>query len=132
MDTWLIWNLTGGTDGGLHITDVTNASRTMLMDLKTLDWDAGIMDVMGIPRAMLPDIKASSEVYGDVTTTALKGVPLAGDLGDQQAATFGQTCFAVGEAKNTYGTGNFLLLNTGTDLVALKGGAADHGRLQDR
>src|SRR6478609_3328412 len=113
MDTWLIWNLTGGTDGGLHITDVTNASRTMLMDLKTLDWDAEIMDVMGIPRAMLPDIKASSEVYGDVTTTALKGVPLAGDLGDQQAATFGQTCFAVGEAKNTYGTGNFLLLITG-------------------
>ena len=122
MDTWLIWNLTGGTDGGLHITDVTNASRTMLMDLKTLDWDAEIMDVMGIPRAMLPDIKASSEVYGDVTTTALKGVPLAGDLGDQQAATFGQTCFAVGEAKNTYGTGNFLLLNTGTDLVVSKSG----------
>jgi glycerol kinase len=122
MDTWMIWNLTGGTDGGLHITDVTNASRTMLMDLKTLEWDPEIMDVMGIPAAMLPDIKASSEVYGDVTTTALKGVPLAGDLGDQQAATFGQTCFAVGEAKNTYGTGNFLLLNTGTDLVLSKSG----------
>src|SRR4051812_5192189 len=122
MDTWLIWNLTGGTDGGLHITDVTNASRTMLMDLKTLDWDAGIMDVMGVPRAMLPEIKASSEVYGDVKSGALAGVPLAGDLGDQQAATFGQTCFAVGEAKNTYGTGNFLLLNTGTDLVLSKSG----------
>src|SRR4051794_8283977 len=122
MDTWLIWNLTGGTDGGLHITDVTNASRTMLMDLKTLEWDAEIMDVMGIPRAMLPDIKASSEVYGDVTSGALAGVPLAGDLGDQQAATFGQTCFAVGEAKNTYGTGNFLLLNPGTDLVVSKSG----------
>src|SRR4051794_938705 len=122
MDTWLIWNLTGGTDGGLHITDVTNASRTMLMDLKTLDWDAGIMDVMGVPRAMLPDIKSSSEVYGDVTIGALAGVPLAGILGDQQAATFGQTCFAVGEAKNTYGTGNFLLLNTGTDLVVSKSG----------
>src|SRR3954462_569592 len=122
MDTWLIWNLTGGTDGGLHITDVTNASRTMLMDLKTLDWDAGIMDVMGIPAAMLPEIKSSSEVYGDVTTGALKGVPLAGDLGDQQAATFGQTCFAVGEAKNTYGTGNFLLLNTGNEAVQSKNG----------
>ena len=122
MDTWLIWNLTGGTDGGLHITDVTNASRTMLMDLKTLDWDAGIMDVMGVPRAMLPEIKASSEVYGDVKSGALQGVPLAGDLGDQQAATFGQTCFSVGEAKNTYGTGNFLLLNTGTDLVVSKSG----------
>ena len=123
MDTWLIWNLTGGTDGGLHITDVTNASRTMLMDLKTLDWDAGIMDVMGVPRAMLPEIKASSEVYGDVKSGgALPGVPLAGDLGDQQAATFGQTCFSPGEAKNTYGTGNFLLLNTGTEAVLSKNG----------
>lgn len=122
MDTWLIWNLTGGTDGGRHITDVTNASRTMLMDLKTLDWDAEVMDVMGVPRAMLPEIKASSEVYGDVASGALAGVPLAGDLGDQQAATFGQTCFSVGEAKNTYGTGNFLLLNTGTEAVASKSG----------
>ena len=95
MDTWLIWNLTGGTDGGLHITDVTNASRTMLMDLKTLDWDDEVMDVMGVPRAMLPEIKASSEVYGEVRSGgALQGVPIAGDLGDQQAATFGQTCFA--------------------------------------
>ena len=122
MDTWLIWNLTGGTNGGLHITDVTNASRTMLMDLRTLDWDAEVMDVMGIPAAMLPEIKASSEVYGDIVGGALAGVPLAGDLGDQQAATFGQTCFSPGEAKNTYGTGNFLLLNTGTEPVASKSG----------
>jgi glycerol kinase len=123
MDTWVIWNLTGGTDGGLHITDVTNASRTMLMDLKTLDWDDDVMGVMGVPRAMLPAIKASSEVYGEVRSGgALQGVPIAGDLGDQQAATFGQTCFAVGEAKNTYGTGNFLLLNTGTEAVPSKSG----------
>ena len=123
MDTWVIWNLTGGTDGGIHITDVTNASRTMLMDLKTLDWDEGIMDVMGIPRAMLPEIKASSEVYGEVNSGgALNGVSIAGILGDQQAATFGQTCFAPGEAKNTYGTGNFLLLNTGTEAVQSKNG----------
>src|ERR1700754_3875018 len=122
MDTWLIWNLTGGTNGGLHITDVTNASRTMLMDLRTLDWDAEVMDVMGIPRAMLPEIKASSDVYGEVSTGGLSGVPLAGDLGDQQAATFGQTCFSPGEAKNTYGTGNFLLLNTGTEAVTSKNG----------
>src|SRR5215207_9025548 len=123
MDTWVLWNLTGGTDGGLHITDPTNASRTMLMDLKTLDWDSGIMDVMGIPRAMLPEIKASSEVYGEVRSGgALQGVAIAGDLGDQQAATFGQTCFAVGEAKNTYGTGNFLLLNTGEEAVPSQNG----------
>src|SRR3954462_1366113 len=123
MDTWLIWNLTGGTDGGQHITDVTNASRTMLMDLRTLDWDSGIMDVMGIPASMLPEIKPSSAPYGEVTVSgALQGVQIAGDLGDQQAATFGQTCFAVGEAKNTYGTGNFLLLNTGTEAVQSKNG----------
>jgi glycerol kinase len=123
MDTWLIWNLTGGTDGGQHITDVTNASRTMLMDLKTLEWDSEIMDVMGIPRSMLPEIKPSSAPYGEVTASgALRGVQIAGDLGDQQAATFGQTCFAVGEAKNTYGTGNFLLLNTGTEAVQSKNG----------
>jgi glycerol kinase len=123
MDTWVIWNLTGGTDGGLHITDVTNASRTMLMDLRSLQWDDEVMDVMGVPRAMLPEIKASSVVYGEVSSGgALRGVPIAGDLGDQQAATFGQTCFAVGEAKNTYGTGNFLLLNTGTEPVPSKSG----------
>src|SRR5215208_4719925 len=103
MDTWLIWNLTGGTDGGLHITDVTNASRTMLMDLKTLQWDDEIAGIMGVPASMLPEIRPSSEVYGDVKVGgALQGVAIAGDLGDQQAATFGQTCFAVGEAKNTY------------------------------
>src|SRR6185436_4198770 len=123
MDTWLIWNLTGGTDGGLHITDPTNASRTMLMDLKSLDWDESIMSTMGVPRAMLPEIKASSEVYGDVSVPGpLQGVPIAGDLGDQQAAPFGQTCFSPGEAKNTYGTGNFLVLNTGTEAVQSKNG----------
>ena len=125
MDTWLIWNLTGGTDGGLHITDVTNASRTMLMDLSSLQWDDEIAGIMGVPRAMLPEIKPSSEVYGEVKAGgALQGVPIAGDLGDQQAAPFGQTCFAVGEAKNTYGTGNFLLLNTGTEPVPSKSGCS--------
>jgi glycerol kinase len=123
MDTWVIWNLTGGTDGGLHITDVTNASRTMLMDLKTLQWDEEIAGIIGVPTAMLPEIKPSSEVYGEVKIGGgLQGVSIAGDLGDQQAATFGQTCFAVGEAKNTYGTGNFLLLNTGTEAVPSKSG----------
>jgi glycerol kinase len=123
MDTWLIWNLTGGTDGGLHITDVTNASRTMLMDLRSLDWDEEIAGIMGVPTAMLPEIRPSSEVYGEVKVGgALQGVSIAGDLGDQQAATFGQTCFSVGEAKNTYGTGNFLLLNTGTEAVPSKNG----------
>ncbi len=122
MDTWCIWNLTGGTDGGLHITDVTNASRTMLMDLNTLEWDTEIADTIGVPMSMLPEIRPSSEVYGEVKTGAFSGVSLAGDLGDQQAATFGQTCFAVGEAKNTYGTGNFMLINTGTELVHSKSG----------
>jgi glycerol kinase len=123
MDTWCLWNLTGGTDGGLHITDPTNASRTMLMDLKTLAWDDGIAGTIGVPTGMLPEIKASSEVYGEVRSGGkFDGVKLAGDLGDQQAATFGQTCFDVGEAKNTYGTGNFLLLNTGTEAVTSKNG----------
>jgi glycerol kinase len=122
MDTWVIWNLTGGTDGGLHITDVTNASRTMLMDLATSDWDDELMSAIGVPRAMLPEIKGSSEVYGEATLASVQGVKVAGDLGDQQAALFGQTCFAVGEAKNTYGTGNFLLLNTGTTPVPSKNG----------
>jgi len=122
MDTWVIWNLTGGVDGGLHITDVSNASRTMLMDLATLDWDADLLSAIGVPRAMLPEIKGSSEVYGEAAVDAVKGVQVAGDLGDQQAALFGQTCFAVGEAKNTYGTGNFLLLNTGTEAVQSKNG----------
>ncbi len=122
-DSWVIWNLTGGTDGGLHMTDVTNASRTMLMDLKTLQWDDALCSAIGVPKAMLPEIKASSEVYGEVKSGGgFNGVKVAGDLGDQQAATFGQTCFSVGEAKNTYGTGNFLLLNTGTEAVQSKSG----------
>ncbi len=121
MDSWCIWNLTGGTNGGVHVTDVTNASRTLLMDLETLDWDEGNLDLMGIPRPMLPKIRASSEVYGEAVGD-LAGIPVAGDLGDQQAALFGQTCFSVGEAKNTYGTGNFLLLNTGTEPVQSKSG----------
>ncbi|MEX1262686.1 MAG: glycerol kinase GlpK [Actinomycetota bacterium] len=121
MDTWCIWNLTGGVDGGQHVTDVTNASRTMLMDLQTLDWDDGLLDTIGVPRSMLPEIRSSSQVYGDAVGAAA-GVPVAGDLGDQQAALFGQTCFDVGEAKNTYGTGSFLLLNTGTEAVQSKNG----------
>jgi glycerol kinase len=121
IDTWVIWQLTGGPDGGAHVTDVTNASRTMMMNLETLDWDDEILGILGVPRAMLPEIKASSEVYGEAKGD-LAGIPVAGDLGDQQAALFGQTCFAVGEAKNTYGTGNFLLLNTGNEAVQSKSG----------
>ena len=125
-DSWLTWNLTGGTDGGRHVTDVTNASRTMLMDLETLDWDEELLGFFGIPRQMLPTICPSSdpEAYGVVRVKAALGgeVPLTGVLGDQQAATVGQVCFAVGEAKNTYGTGNFMLLNTGTELVRSKAG----------
>ena len=125
-DSWLIWNLTGGTDGGVHVTDPTNASRTMLMDLETLQWDDELLALFDIPRAMLPEIKASSEPGGYGTTRRngpLRGeVPLTGILGDQQAATVGQVCFAPGEAKNTYGTGNFMLLNTGTELVRSKAG----------
>jgi glycerol kinase len=122
IDTWCIWNLTGGTDGGLHITDVSNASRTMLMDLKSLAWDEDIASTIGVPTSMLPEIRASSEVYGEVRNGGFTGIQIAGDLGDQQAATFGQACFDVGEAKNTYGTGNFLLLNTGTEAVVSKNG----------
>ena len=121
IDTWVIWLLTGGADGGVHVTDVTNASRTMMMNLETLDWDDEILGILGVPRAMLPQIRASSEVYGEAKGD-LAGIPVAGDLGDQQAALFGQTCFAVGEAKNTYGTGNFLLLNTGNEAVQSKSG----------
>jgi glycerol kinase len=121
IDSWVIWQLTGGTDGGVHITDVTNASRTMMMSLETLDWDDEILGILGVPRAMLPEIKASSEVYGNAKGD-LDGISVAGDLGDQQAALFGQTCFSVGEAKNTYGTGNFLLLNTGNEIVQSKSG----------
>jgi glycerol kinase len=121
IDTWVIWLLTGGADGGAHVTDVTNASRTMMMNLETLDWDDEILGILGVPRAMLPEIRASSETYGEAKN-GLAGIPVAGDLGDQQAALFGQTCFSVGEAKNTYGTGNFLLLNTGNDAVQSKSG----------
>ncbi|HEY3050476.1 MAG TPA: glycerol kinase GlpK [Gaiellaceae bacterium] len=121
IDTWVIWQLTGGPDGGVHVTDVTNASRTMLMNLETLDWDDEILGILGIPRTMLPEIRASSETYGEAKD-GLAGIPVAGDLGDQQAALFGQTCFSIGEAKNTYGTGNFLLLNTGNEAVQSKSG----------
>ncbi len=117
IDTWVLWNLTGGANGGVHATDVTNASRTMLMDLKTLEWHEPSLELMGIPRSMLPDIRSSSEVYGEAAGTAAGGRPIAGILGDQQAALFGQTCFARGEAKNTYGTGSFLLMNTGEEVV---------------
>ncbi len=117
IDAWLLWNLTGGRDGGLHATDVSNASRTMLMDLRTLDWHQPSLDLMGVPRALLPQIRCSSELYGEVAGTAVGGRPVAGILGDQQAALFGQTCFGRGEAKNTYGTGSFLLLNTGEEPV---------------
>lgn len=116
IDTWVIWNLTGGPNGGAHVTDVSNASRTMLMNLETLEWDDEILEIMDVPKAILPAIRASSEVYGEAVG-ALAGVPVAGDLGDQQAALFGQACYDVGEAKNTYGTGCFMLLNTGTDAV---------------
>jgi len=123
MDTWVIWNLTGGVNGGVHVTDVTNASRTMLMDLKTLSWDESIAADMGIPMSMLPEIKSSSEVYGVGREAGLlSGVPIAGDLGDQQAATFGQAAFEVGMAKNTYGTGCFMIMNTGEELVPSKNG----------
>ncbi|MBN8882313.1 glycerol kinase [Salana multivorans] len=123
MDTWVVWNMTGGPQGGVHVTDVTNASRTLLMDLKTLQWDASIAADMGIPTSMLPEIKSSSEVYGvDREGGLVAGVPIAGILGDQQAATFGQACFEVGMAKNTYGTGNFMLMNTGTEIVPSKNG----------
>lgn len=121
MDTFVIWHLTGGVNGGVHVTDVTNASRTMLMDLKTQNWDDGILKILGIPRQMLPEIRPSSQVYGHATG-ALNGIPVAGDLGDQQAALVGQTCYSVGEAKNTYGTGSFYLLNTGTEIVPSKSG----------
>ncbi|MGB9800521.1 MAG: glycerol kinase GlpK, partial [Thermanaerothrix sp.] len=121
IDTWVIWNLTGGPKGGVHVTDVSNASRTMLMNLETLDWDDEILGILGIPRAMLPAIRPSSEVYG-YAKGLLEGIPVAGDLGDQQAALFGQACYSPGEAKNTYGTGCFMLLNTGTRPVPSKSG----------
>jgi glycerol kinase len=119
MDTWVIWNITGGVNGGAHVTDVSNASRTMLMNLETLDWDDEILGIMGIPKQMLPAIRPSSDpaIYG-----YWNGIPVCGDLGDQQAALVGQTCYAPGEAKNTYGTGCFMLINTGTEVVPSKSG----------
>src|SRR4051795_10434833 len=117
MDTWVLWNLTGGVDGGVHVPDVPNASRTLLMDLETLDWHEPSLSLMGIPRELLPEIRSSSEQYGEASGTALGGRPVAGILGDQQAALFGQTCFSPGDAKNTYGTGSFLLVNTGTEVA---------------
>ncbi|MGW3297536.1 glycerol kinase GlpK [Streptomyces xiamenensis] len=117
MDSWVIWNLTGGVDGGRHVTDVTNASRTMLMNLRTMDWDERILSSMQVPAALLPEIRSSAEVYGHAKGGPLDGVPVASALGDQQAALFGQTCYDVGEAKSTYGTGTFLLMNTGTEAV---------------
>jgi glycerol kinase len=117
-DSWLVWKLTGGVGGGVHVTDVTNASRTLLMNLETLQWDPWLLDTFQIPRTLLPKIRSSSEVYGHAASiTGLGGVPIAGILGDQQAATFGQAAIHAGQSKNTYGTGNFLLVNTGTDIV---------------
>jgi len=121
IDTWVIWNLTGGVNGGIHITDVTNASRTLMMNLETLDWDDEILSILGIPRSMLPEIRPSSQIYGEAVDP-LPGIPLAGILGDQQAAMFGQACYQAGEAKNTYGTGCFMLLNTGETPIPSKNG----------
>jgi glycerol kinase len=122
IDTWLLWNLTGGARGGQHITDVTNASRTQLMNLETLQWDAGLLDVFKIPGAVLPRIVPSSEIYGEAKTPELLGTPIAGILGDQQAALVGQACLRPGEAKNTYGTGCFLLMNTGEKPISSTAG----------
>jgi glycerol kinase len=126
IDTWVIWNLTGGVDGGVHVTDVTNASRTLLMDLRTRQWDPALLEILEIPPAMLPRIRPSSarDIYGMTRAAGPVGaeVPVCGDLGDQQAATVGQVCFAPGEAKNTYGTGNFMLMNTGAEIVPSKAG----------
>lgn len=122
IDTFLIWHLTGGVQGGIHVTDVTNASRTQLMNLHTLQWDRKMLSVYNIPENMLPEIKSSSEVYGHVTNEILPGVPVAGDLGDQHAALVGQTCFHPGMAKNTYGTGCFLVMNTGNELKTSENG----------
>ncbi len=123
-DTWLIWNLTGGPNGGVHVTDVSNASRTLLMNIETLRWDRTMMDFLGIPEAMLPQIKPSSHVYGNTVKHGPFGaeIPIAGDLGDQQAALFGQACLSKGEAKNTYGTGCFMLMNIGDKPIPSKNG----------
>lgn len=124
IDTWLLWHLTGGATGGVHLTDVSNASRTLLMNLTTLDWDEAILSALNIPRALLPEIKPSSfDRFGTIQAgTLADGVPISGILGDQQAAVFGQTCYSPGEAKNTYGTGNFMLINTGEQIVQSQNG----------
>ena len=123
MDTWTLWNLTGGVNGGVHATDVTNASRTMLMNIDTLDWNPEICADMGIPVSMLPEIRPSSGVFGYGRKNGLLvDTPISGILGDQQAATFGQACFEKGQAKNTYGTGCFMLMNTGTTPVRSENG----------
>ena len=122
-DSWVLWNLTGGVNGGVHCTDVTNASRTMLMDIRTLSWREDVCEIFGIPMSMLPEIKSSSEIYGYGRKNGLLiDTPIAGILGDQQAATFGQACFEKGMAKNTYGTGCFMLMNTGEEIVPSKNG----------
>ena len=122
-DSWVLWNLTGGVDGGVHATDVTNASRTLLMDLETCAWDTDLIAAWGIPESLLPEIRSSSEIYGHAhSSSLLREVPISGILGDQQAATFGQAAFDAGESKNTYGTGNFLIVNTGEKPVQSKNG----------
>src|SRR3981189_772675 len=120
IDTFLLWNLTGGPRSGAPVTDLTNASRTQLLNLKTLDWDAELLAAFDIPRSVLPEVRSSSEVYGEATLRAIAGVPFTGILGDQQAALVGQACFRPGEVKNTYGTGWFLLMNTGERLAPSK------------
>ena len=122
VDTFLVWNLTGGAEGGVHVTDVTNASRTQLFNLQMLDWDPQLLEAFDVPRAMLPQVRSSSEIYGYATQKEIQGVPIAGILGDQQAALVGQACFAPGEVKNTYGTGCFLLMNTGEKMIPSKCG----------
>lgn len=122
-DTWVLWNLTGGTEGGIHVTDVTNASRTLFLNLETLEWDDEILAAFDVPKSLLPTVKSSSEVYGHADShSLLRETPIAGILGDQQAATFGQAAFDKGEAKNTYGTGNFLIFNTGEDIIHSENG----------
>jgi glycerol kinase len=121
MDTWLLWNMTGGKEGGTHVTDVTNASRTMLMNLETLSWDHEILELLQIPEDILPEIRSSSEIFGYAQIDGFQ-VPISGILGDQQAALFGQACYDAGEAKNTYGTGCFMLLNTGTQIIHSENG----------
>lgn len=124
IDSWLVWNLSGGAHDGIHVTDVTNASRTLLMNLETLDWDSELLDIFGVPQSVLPTIKSSSEIYANTDPAGPLGssIPIAGILGDQQAAMVGQVCFERGESKTTYGTGNFALVNTGTEIVRSQNG----------